>query len=319
MARRFIDDGIFADEWFCELPNKYKLLWIYLLTNCSTWGVYKVSYKQMSFNIGESLDPDEVKQVLHGRIVEIDGGRKWFIPRFITYQYPRGLHSNKPAIISIRQNLLREPDIDYIIQSLPNDYLMISKLTQNNCETINKSFKNDSKITNKSLKNDSQMIHESLNNDSEIINQSSYNHSAIINESLKDDSQMNNESFVNDYIIIKEKEKEKDKEKDKEKEQRERFSASKAFEAIWRQYPNRKGKKAALRHFLATVKTEADYIHIKKALQNYMRSATVKRGFIQNGSTWFNDWESWVDPTPEMLGENKSEKNKFTYIPPEER
>lgn len=71
-----------------------------------------------------------------------------------------------------------------------------------------------------------------------------------------------------------------------------------SFEEIYLKYPNRVGKKEALRHFEATVKTEQDFLDIQTALKNYLLSERVKKGFIQNASTWFNDWKSWINIKP---------------------
>ena len=76
------------------------------------------------------------------------------------------------------------------------------------------------------------------------------------------------------------------------------------FDAVWKLYPNRQGRKAALRHFLATVKAFDDLTRIRDALRNYLDSANVKKGFIKNGSTWFNEWEDWIEPTTEMMKGN---------------
>lgn len=67
------------------------------------------------------------------------------------------------------------------------------------------------------------------------------------------------------------------------------------FEFIWSQYPNRIGKKQALKHFNTSVRTQDDYLNIQKALANYLNSKAVKSGYIQNGSTWFNNWQDWID------------------------
>lgn len=67
------------------------------------------------------------------------------------------------------------------------------------------------------------------------------------------------------------------------------------FAKVWQAYPRRKGRKAAERHFKSTVKTAVDFQNILRALENYKRSKEVKEGFVQNGSTWFNDWESWIE------------------------
>jgi hypothetical protein len=70
------------------------------------------------------------------------------------------------------------------------------------------------------------------------------------------------------------------------------------FEKIWNLYPKRVGKKEALRHFAATVKTDQDYTDIQKALENYKKTKNVIEGkleYIQNGSRWFNNWRDWLD------------------------
>ena len=73
------------------------------------------------------------------------------------------------------------------------------------------------------------------------------------------------------------------------------------FESIWDSYPVRSGKKAACRHFTASVKTDQDVSNIQKALANYLASGNVKRGYIKNGSTWFNEWQDWINPSDEMM------------------
>jgi len=70
---------------------------------------------------------------------------------------------------------------------------------------------------------------------------------------------------------------------------------SKHFNVIWNKYPNRVGKKVAEKHFKATVKTEEDLNSIEKALDVYLKSERVEKGFVQNGSTWFNNWQDWID------------------------
>ncbi len=87
------------------------------------------------------------------------------------------------------------------------------------------------------------------------------------------------------------------------------------FDSLWKRYPKRLGKKEALRHFKATVKTDEDWQNINKALDNYLHSKNVKENtqFIQHGSTWFNNWQDWIEldvkkETPSALAMLK-EKN----------
>ena len=76
------------------------------------------------------------------------------------------------------------------------------------------------------------------------------------------------------------------------------------FESLWLKYPNKLGKKAALRHYKASVKTEQDVANISLALENFLSSDVCKRDpqYIPHGSTWFNNWADWVDyKRPETL------------------
>jgi len=69
----------------------------------------------------------------------------------------------------------------------------------------------------------------------------------------------------------------------------------KRFEDIWNKYPNKDGKKNAQRSFSSSVKTDKDWEDIQTALKNYLGSERVKKGYVKNGSTWFNNWKDWVD------------------------
>lgn len=76
-----------------------------------------------------------------------------------------------------------------------------------------------------------------------------------------------------------------------------RTKAVSGFEAIWAKYPRRVGKKAAEKSYKASVKNDLDRDSIEQALKTYLVSERVRGGFIQNGSTWFNNWQDWVkDP-----------------------
>ena len=67
------------------------------------------------------------------------------------------------------------------------------------------------------------------------------------------------------------------------------------FDEIWNKYPNKIGKKGALRHFKSNIKSDDDYCLISSALNKYINSDRVKNGYIQNGDTWFNNWRDWID------------------------
>ena len=68
------------------------------------------------------------------------------------------------------------------------------------------------------------------------------------------------------------------------------------FDSLWAKYPNKDGKKAAERHFHNEIKNDQDWQDINTAIKNYLESDVVKKGFIKNGSTWFNNWRDWIVP-----------------------
>jgi glucan-binding YG repeat protein len=104
--------------------------------------------------------------------------------------------------------------------------------------------------------------------------------------------------------------KKKDIREKKEEERKEKKENGCDFETVWSLYPNKVGKPAALKHFLATVKTEEDYSDIQKAMSNYLTCGRVKNGYIQNGSTWFNDWQGWINPSETMMKESPNGTGK---------
>jgi hypothetical protein len=75
------------------------------------------------------------------------------------------------------------------------------------------------------------------------------------------------------------------------------------FDTLWQKYPEKIGRKGALRIFLNTIKTDEDFNLINKALDNYLNCDRVRKGYIQNATTWFNNWRDWIDyKQPEILG-----------------
>ena len=117
----------------------------------------------------------------------------------------------------------------------------------------------------------------------------------------------------------KETDKEKDKETDKEKEEdKDKIKSVFSFSEILNKYPNRDGTKLAKKHFIASVKTEQDWQDINKAMENYLNSERVKKGYVKNASTWFNNWKDWVDyeePKPEGVTRGKINKDgKYGHL-----
>lgn len=68
------------------------------------------------------------------------------------------------------------------------------------------------------------------------------------------------------------------------------------FLKLWEAYPKKDGRKAAERHYFATVKNESDMERIDFALGNYLSRIETEKidlKFIKNGSTFFNNWQDF--------------------------
>lgn len=118
MAKRLSDSTKWADEWFTELPMDMKLVWLYILDMCDHSGVYKVNMKLLRFQTGTDRPENEIIDYLKDRIYIADG--KWFIPKFINFQYKNFFTSNTPAIRSARELLISHNIIKPNDEALPN-------------------------------------------------------------------------------------------------------------------------------------------------------------------------------------------------------
>ncbi len=94
---RFTDIEKWKDPWFMGLPSRFKLLWLFLVDNCDNAGVWAVNEMLATVQVGEVIDWKEAVDVMSARIRPIDGGRKWYLVKFIRFQQPRGLNPTNPA------------------------------------------------------------------------------------------------------------------------------------------------------------------------------------------------------------------------------
>lgn len=123
MAKRFTDTEKWRDEWWGSLSNDYRMIWLYLVDSCSIAGIWKKDFRGLNFNCNTKIEEKEFLEVFGSRI--IDRGNFVFIPKFLRFQCPKGLNSNKPAIISIIKELQLNNLIEIVHQSLGNDFLII--------------------------------------------------------------------------------------------------------------------------------------------------------------------------------------------------
>lgn len=155
MARRFTCTDKWEDVWFSGLDLDMKLAWIYILDKCDHAGIWRRNFRNLCFHCNSTKTPEEITTIFKDRIMEINND-KWFIPKFLKFQYPSGLNSNKPAIISVRNKLTEENLFSVINKLFGNDYLMINESLSNDKTMINQSLKTKTniKIKSKSIDKD---------------------------------------------------------------------------------------------------------------------------------------------------------------------
>lgn len=67
------------------------------------------------------------------------------------------------------------------------------------------------------------------------------------------------------------------------------------FDALYKIYPRKEGKKRGIEICKRQIKTQDDYNKLELAIKNYAR---IKKGseFIKHFSTFMNEWSDWLDP-----------------------
>jgi hypothetical protein len=104
MGKRFTASNKWQDKWFRGLDVKYKLLWIYLTDTCSNAGIWDKDFEQAKFFTGFDFEQAEVEEVFAGRIIIL--GDKYFIPKFIEFQYNKlswDTYPHRPVIKELQK------------------------------------------------------------------------------------------------------------------------------------------------------------------------------------------------------------------------
>lgn len=105
------------------MNNDYRMIWQYLVDTCSHAGIWKKDFRGLNFNCNTNITEDEFKNVFGSRVIEFE--KYYFIPKFLLFQYPSGLNSKKPAIVSVRKELRLNNLINTVRELFGNDYLII--------------------------------------------------------------------------------------------------------------------------------------------------------------------------------------------------
>jgi len=129
MAKRFTETNKWQDDWFCTLTNDEKVVWQYLNDHCSVAGLIKKGLRHLNYFCGTKFTEAKLLEIFGEKIVDL--GDCFFLPTFILEQYPTGLSSDKPLIVSVRRELEASNHYLMIEQSLPNHYPMIRQSLDN--------------------------------------------------------------------------------------------------------------------------------------------------------------------------------------------
>lgn len=92
--KRFTETLKWQDPWFRRLSAPAKLLWFYALDHCDNIGLIELDFEFISSDCRIKVTADHAKE-LGERLQKVDDG-KYFIPRFIPFQYGKLSESCRP-------------------------------------------------------------------------------------------------------------------------------------------------------------------------------------------------------------------------------
>ena len=106
--KRFTETQKWEDPWFRRLAPELKLLWHWLLDKCDGAGIIEPDIELASFQIGFEY-PADILSKFDGRVTKLECG-KYFIPKFISYQYgnlSRDCKAHNPIFSSLEKHGLK--------------------------------------------------------------------------------------------------------------------------------------------------------------------------------------------------------------------
>jgi len=90
MPKRLTDTEIWGEDWFIELPNKYKLFWQFIKDSCDNAGFWRPNKSIFQKIVGEPINVEDFLNFVNTqekqRISVLPSG-KWFIKEFFIFQY----------------------------------------------------------------------------------------------------------------------------------------------------------------------------------------------------------------------------------------
>ena len=104
MAKRLTDTTKWTNRAFRAMPDKFKLLYLYLLDNCDAAGVIRIDLDLVGYTLGHSFSKAEVESALMGKVVFL-AEDKLIIRNYIAFQNGDVTSSESKIAGSIRSAL----------------------------------------------------------------------------------------------------------------------------------------------------------------------------------------------------------------------
>ena len=151
MAKRLTDTDKWKDDWYLKLSNDYKIIWQWLLDNCSHAGFCKRSLELLIMMCKTNISEEDLISAMKGRV--LCHKDYWFIPNFVKFQYST-LYSLKPAVVSVVKEIFLREASSLIPESFGNNYVIIEKSFENHLRTIKDKVKD--KDTDKNINSEGE-------------------------------------------------------------------------------------------------------------------------------------------------------------------
>lgn len=104
MAKRLTDTTKWNNPDFRSLPDKYKLLYLYLLDNCDSAGIVCIDLDLIGYTLNNKFPMEEVKSSLKEKVVFLSP-KKIIIRNYIAFQNGDIFDSNSNIAKSVRAML----------------------------------------------------------------------------------------------------------------------------------------------------------------------------------------------------------------------
>lgn len=109
MAKRMHDTEIWDQDWFIDLPNKYKLLFNFIKDKCDDCGVWRPNKSLIQKIIGEPVSLEDFLTFVNTdekeRILVLPNSR-WFLREYFIFQYGNKFNPQSPVHRGFLKRLL---------------------------------------------------------------------------------------------------------------------------------------------------------------------------------------------------------------------